>query len=357
MVKAPDQSEIENASKKIAELNAKHALNMATSLQKETDAIEKQKQEYKSYIDVLESAEKAKRRQAVNNRDSAQGRIKEIRQELADLRKGNRSGKYNEQIAALNTEMTERINQIKGFNTTITNSDKALVELGKTWSKANDEYTRQLNLAKSEDEKRQAREKAANSKLVNNWVDSYGRTRKGTIFEEQDKARASKAENDRFQQLIEDSNFAGAMKMMKSLWQENSKAIKDATAEYNNLLKQAEEGGFYSGTMSEQDKINMGAEIERVANIIREAAARDTQLRQQYNEAKDAAKNAGDTKQASIGSFSAKALSQTLGGDSLQLRVAKATEGSRTTLAVVSTNLNLALQQLRDLNHRLAVAN
>lgn len=357
VVKAPDQSEIENASKKIAELNAKHALNMATSLQKETDAIEKQKQEYKSYIDALESAEKAKRQQAVNNRYSAQGRIKEIQQELADLRKRNRNGKYGEQIAALNTEMTERINQIKAFNTTITNSDKALVELGKTWSKANDEYTRQLNLAKSEDEKRQAREKAANSNLVNNWVDSYGRTRKGTIFEEQDKARASKAENDRFQQLIEDSNFAGAMKMMKSLWQENSKAIKDATAEYNNLLKQAEEGGFYNGTMSEQDKINMGAEIERVANIIREAAARDTQLRQQYNEAKDAAKNAGDTKQASIGSFSAKALSQTLGGDSLQLRVAKATEGSRTTLAVVSTNLNLALQQLRDLNLRLAVAN
>lgn len=357
VVKAPDQSEIENASKKIAELNAKHALNMATSLQKETDAIEKQKQEYKSYIDVLESAEKAKRQQAVNNRYSAQRRIKEIRQELADLRRSNRSGKYAEQIAALNTEMTERIKQIKGFNTTITNSDKALVELGKTWSKANDEYTRQLNLAKSEDEKRQAREKAANSNLVNNWVDSYGRTRKGTIFEEQDKARASKAENDRFQQLMKDSNFAAAMKMMKSLWQENSKAIKDATAEYNNLLKQAEEGGFYSGTMSEQDKINMGAEIERVANIIREAAARDTQLRQQYNEAKDAAKNAGDTKQASIGSFSAKALSQTLGGDSLQLRVAKATEGSRTTLAVVSTNLNLALQQLRDLNLRLAVAN
>jgi TP901 family phage tail tape measure protein len=357
VVKAPDQSEIENASKKIAELNAKHALNMATSLQKETDAIEKQKQEYKSYIDVLESAEKAKRQQAVNNRYSAQRRIKEIQQELADLRKRNRNGKYGEQITALNTEMTKRIKQIKGFNTTITNSDKALVELGKTWSKANDEYTRQLNLAKSEDEKRQAREKAANSNLVNNWVDSYGRTRKGTIFEEQDKARASKAEDDRFQQLMKDSNFAGAMKMMKSLWQENSKAIKDATAEYNNLLKQAEEGGFYSGTMSEQDKINMGAEIERVANIIREAAARDTQLRQQYNEAKDAAKNAGDTKQASIGSFSAKALSQTLGGDSLQLRVAKATEGSRTTLAVVSTNLNLALQQLRDLNLRLAVAN
>jgi hypothetical protein len=293
----------------------------------------------------------------VNNRYSAQRRIKEIQQELADLRKRNRNGKYGEQITALNTEMTKRIKQIKGFNTTITNSDKALVELGKTWSKANDEYTRQLNLAKSEDEKRQAREKAANSNLVNNWVDSYGRTRKGTIFEEQDKARASKAEDDRFQQLMKDSNFAGAMKMMKSLWQENSKAIKDATAEYNNLLKQAEEGGFYSGTMSEQDKINMGAEIERVANIIREAAARDTQLRQQYNEAKDAAKNAGDTKQASIGSFSAKALSQTLGGDSLQLRVAKATEGSRTTLAVVSTNLNLALQQLRDLNLRLAVAN
>ena len=176
------------------------------------------------------------------------------------------------------------------------------------------------------------------------------------IFANEQKRRAQSAETEQYNKLVKDNNFTAAIDMMEDLLAKNSEALKQATDEYNSLYRQAREGGYYDGSMGEQDRIDMQASIERLRSVIQEAAQRETHLLQQRDEARRAAESAV-TKggQSAVGSFSAAALSRAVGASGLQLRIAKATEGTKSTLDILKASISSISNKVGDLNSRLAV--
>ena len=401
VVQAPDQTEIENAKKKLADMDEKNSQKRMASLDRETSAIQKQCDEYQKYLNLLEQEADIKRQQAEINRDDTTARIEETRKKIQELQDDNEGGKNDEEITRLNSSMKELASRVNKYIADIAEQDKVLeriasqrsAAIGENWKtiRANEkaiaelskngedsknseeikrlteenerlradiggEYGRQLQLAQDEDAKRQKREIENNRKLVNNWTDAQGKQHRGTLYETQAKQLSERRENDRFQQLMGDKNFAGAMRMIKDLFASNSASMREATKAYNDLLDQAEKNGYYDGTMSEQDKANTSAEISRLASILQEGANREMQLRQKYDEVRKAARSAdADRKSSSIGSFSASALSRAIGSDGTQLKMLKTSDEQKKILGVVSTNLSLALIQIRELNQRLGI--
>ncbi len=314
---APTLKDAENAQKRMAELEDNAASRHLTALQKEGKAIEKNRDEYRSLIETQLEYHR-------NELKIANDKLNAIPASSANK---------NDRIAR---EANEAI---------VRQQTAAINELSGKLSIMDDIYNGQLSEAFRNDSRNAQRNAENDANAI------------AEIFANEQKRRAQSAETEQYNKLVKDNNFTAAIDMMEDLLAKNSEALKQATDEYNSLYRQAREGGYYDGSMGEQDRIDMQASIERVRSAIQEAAQRETHLLQQRDEARRAAENAV-TKggQSAVGSFSAAALSRAVGASGLQLRIAKATEGTKSTLDILKASISSISNKVGDLNSRLAVA-
>ncbi len=314
---APSLKDFDNARKQMEKLDEAAASRHLSSLQKESKAIEENRAEYRSLIET---------------------QLEYHRNELKIA-----EDKLNA-IPASSTKSSDRI--AREANEGIVREQTAAIrELSGKLAAMEDTYNQQLKEAYIEDSRATQRKAESDENAISD------------ILAKEQQRRAQTAETEQYNKLVKDNKLAEAIEMMDDLLAKNSEALKQATDEYNKIFKIAREGGYYDGTMGRQDSIDIQDNIERLRGVIQEAAQRETHLLQQRDEARRAAETAV-TKggQNAIGSFSAAALSRAVGASGLQLRIAKATEGSESTLNILKASIAGISSKVSDLNSRLAVA-